>query len=99
LLAIEAAAVALNVAVVAPAATVADAGAVSEGLLLASATLAPPVGAVWVSATVQLLVAPALNAVGKQVTDRRDGAVIVPPPADVILKAFPLGSTPIEFAT
>jgi hypothetical protein len=43
--AIEAAAVALNVAVVAPAATVTDAGTVSEALLLASVTLDPPVGA------------------------------------------------------
>ena len=39
MLAIEAAAVALNVAVVAPAATVTDAGTVSAGLLLVKATL------------------------------------------------------------
>jgi hypothetical protein len=41
----EAAAVARNVAVVAPAATVTDAGTVREALLLASVTLDPPVGA------------------------------------------------------
>jgi len=44
LLAIEAAAVALNVAVVAPAATVTVAGTVSEVLLLASVTPDPPTG-------------------------------------------------------
>jgi hypothetical protein len=37
--------VALKVAVVAPAGTVTDAGAVSEALLLASVTLEAPVGA------------------------------------------------------
>jgi hypothetical protein len=57
LLAIEAAAVALNVAVVAPEATVTDAGTVSEALPLASVTLDPPAGAVWVSVTVQVLTA------------------------------------------
>ena len=35
----------LNVAVVAPAATLTDAGTVSEALVLDSAMLAPPVGA------------------------------------------------------
>jgi len=53
----EAAAVTLNVAVVAPAATVTDAGTVSEALLLASVTLDPPVGAVWVSVTMHVLTA------------------------------------------
>ena len=52
-----AAAVALKVAVVAPAATVTEAGTVSEALLLASVTLEPPVGAVWVRVTVQVLTA------------------------------------------
>ena len=49
------AAVALKVAVVAPAATVTDAGTVSKVLLLVSVTLAPPVGALWVSVTVHVL--------------------------------------------
>ena len=53
----EAAAVALNVAVVAPAVTVTDAGTVSEVLLLASVTLDPPATAAWVSVTVQVLTA------------------------------------------
>src|SRR5580704_3725098 len=62
----EAAAVALKVAVVAPAATVTDAGAVSSALLLASVTLDPPVGAVWVRVTVQVLTALGPRLVGLQ---------------------------------
>jgi hypothetical protein len=61
-----AAAVALKVAVVAPAATVTDAGTVSAVLLLASITLEPPVGAVWVSVTVQVLTPLGLRLVGLQ---------------------------------
>ena len=57
MLAMVAAAVALKVAAIAPAATVTDAGTVSEGLLLASVTLKPPAGAAWVSVTVQALIA------------------------------------------
>ena len=45
MLVIEAAAVALNVAVAAPAATITDGGTVSEALLLASVIAKPPVGA------------------------------------------------------
>ena len=45
MLAIEAAAVAVKVAVVAPAATMTEAGTASEALLLVSVTLDPPVGA------------------------------------------------------
>jgi hypothetical protein len=66
LLAIEAAAVALKVAVVAPAATVTDAGTVSEVLLLPSVTLDPPVGAVCVSVTVHVLTALCPRLVGLQ---------------------------------
>ena len=47
--------VALNVAVVAPAATVTEAGTVSTVLLLVRVTAAPPVGATCVSVTVQVL--------------------------------------------
>jgi hypothetical protein len=68
LLAIKAAAVALKVAVVTPAATVTDAGTVSRVLLLASVALEPPVGAVWVSVTVHVLIALWLRLVGLQVT-------------------------------
>jgi hypothetical protein len=75
LLAIEAAAVALKVAVVAPAVTVTDVGAVSEALLLASVTVDPPRGAIWVSVTVQVLTALWPRLAGLQATaDTRTGA-------------------------
>jgi hypothetical protein len=57
LLAIEAAAVALNVAVVVPAATITDAGTVSEALLLLSVKLDPPAGADCANVIVQVLTA------------------------------------------
>ena len=57
MLAIAAPAVALNVAVVAPAATVTVPGTVSKALLLPSVTLDPPVGAVCVKVTVHVLTA------------------------------------------
>ena len=68
MLAMEPAAVALKVAVVAPAATVTEVGTVSEVLLLASVTLDPPVGAVWVSVTVHVLIALCPRLVGLQAT-------------------------------
>ena len=75
LLAIVAAAVALKVAVVAPAATVTEAGTVSEPLLLASVTPDPPAGAVWVSVTVHELTALCPRLVGLQATpETRTGA-------------------------
>jgi hypothetical protein len=52
-----AAAAALNDELLAPAATVTEAGTVSEGLLLPSATVDPPAGALRVSVAVQLLIA------------------------------------------
>ena len=64
----EAAAVALNVALLAPAETVTDAGTVSETLLLASVALDPPVGAAWDSVTVQVLTALCPRLVGLQAT-------------------------------
>jgi hypothetical protein len=68
LLTIEADAVALNVAVVAPAVTVTDVGTVSEVLLVASVTLDPPARAIWVSVTVQVLTALCPRLVGPQAT-------------------------------
>jgi hypothetical protein len=68
LLAIEAAAVALNVAVVAPAATVTDAGTVTEALLLASVTPDPPAGAGCVSVTVHVPTALGPRLVGVHAT-------------------------------
>ena len=68
MLAMEAAAVALKVAVVAPAATVTVAGTVSEALLLASVTLEPPAGEIWVMVTVHVLTALCPRLVGLQTT-------------------------------
>lgn len=95
---IEPAAVALKAPVVAPAATFTDAGTVSEVLLLASVTVEPPAGAAWVSVTVHVLTAPALNAAGEQLIGKSDDTTMVPLTPDVTLKPFPTGSTAIEFA-
>ncbi len=70
-----AAAVALNVAVVAPTATVTEAGTVSNALLLASVTVEPPAGAVWPSVTVHVLKALCPRLVRLQATpDTNTGA-------------------------
>ena len=69
MLAIVAAAVALKVAAIAPAATVTDGGTVSEGLLLATARLRPPAGAAWVRLTVQVLEALGPTLDGLQTSD------------------------------
>jgi hypothetical protein len=96
LLVMEAAAVALKLAVVAPAATETEAGTVSRSrLLLTSVTLAPPLGAAWVSATVHVPIARALNPVGAHVRGRREGTLIDPLLADVKLRPFPCVSVPI----
>jgi len=68
LLAIEAAAVAVKLPVVAPDATVTDAGTVNKALLLPSVTLDPAAGADWVRVTVQELVALCPRLVGLQAT-------------------------------
>jgi hypothetical protein len=59
-------AVAEKVAVVAPAATVTEAGAVSSALLDEMATRTPPAGAAALVVTVQLLLAPEFSDVGAQ---------------------------------
>ena len=61
--------VALKVPVVAPAATVIDAGTVSTVLLLVSVTAPPPVGAACVNVTVQVLEAFCPKLVGLQAKD------------------------------
>ena len=66
MLVIEAAAVALKLAVVPPATTVTVPGTAREALLLASVTLDPPVGAAWASVTVQVLTALGPRLVGLQ---------------------------------
>ena len=75
MLAMKAAAVALNVAVLAPAATVTVAGTLSSVLLLASVTLDPPAGETWVTVTVQVLTAPCPRLAGPHATpETRTGA-------------------------
>lgn len=64
-----AAAVAVAVAVVAPAATVTDAGTVSAVLLLESDTTAPPAGAAPDNVTVHVEVALPLKLVGAQASE------------------------------
>jgi len=95
LLAIEAAAVALTVAVVAPDATVTDAGTVSEALLLASFTLEPPVGAVAFKVTVQLEAALALRLAGLHVRDEMVGTVTIALVTAETVSPSPIASTPI----
>jgi hypothetical protein len=68
LLAILLDAVALKVAVLAPAAIVTDAGTVSKALLLASVTVDPPVGAALLRVTVHVLTPLGPRLVGLQVT-------------------------------
>ena len=93
MLAIEAAAVALNVAVVVPAPTVTDAGTVSAALLLASVTLAPPAGAAELKMTVQPEAAPPLRLTGLQVTDEMVGTMMLPPVPETV-SPVPVESTP-----
>ena len=66
LLARLAAAVALKIPASVPAGIVMDAGTVSAGLLLASAPVAPPVGAGRVKVTVHVLIAPGPRLAARQ---------------------------------
>ena len=97
MLVIEAAAVALNVAVVAPAATVTDVGTVSDVLLLASVTLEPPVGVVWVSVTVQVEICPPLRLPGAQIMLESAGTATIPPAVVNAGTAEPVAATPTGF--
>jgi hypothetical protein len=69
LLAIMAAAVALKLALTAPAATATETGTVSDELLLARVTTEPPVGAICVRVTVQAPTALWPRLVGLQTSD------------------------------
>ena len=90
----EAAAVALKVAVVAPAATVTDAGTVSKVLLLARVTLDPPVGAAVFKVTVQLAAALALRFPGLHVRDETVGTVTIALDPAETASPLPVASTP-----
>ena len=56
-----------KVAVVAPEATVAEAGTVSRVLLSDTITVVPPLGAAWFRVTVQVAAAPEARVAGEQV--------------------------------
>jgi hypothetical protein len=89
-----AAAVALKVAVVDPAATVTEAGTVSRALLLASVTAEPPAGAAVFKVTVQLAAVLVFRLTGLHVTDEMVGTVMIPlVPADPVI-TVPVASTP-----
>jgi hypothetical protein len=91
--------VALKVAVVAPAVTVTDAGTVSEVLLLARVTLAPPAGAAVLRVTVQLAAALEFRFPGLHVTDEMAGtATIALVPAEID-SPVPVASTPTGLVT
>ena len=68
--------VTLNVAVVAPAATVTLAGTVADALLDASVTTKPPAGAAADKVTVPVLDTPPATDVGFKETELSDAAVI-----------------------
>ena len=72
-----AAVVALKVAVMAAAATVTDAGAVSVALVLVRVTRAPPVGAALVRVTVQVLEELGPRLVGLQASEETSTATML----------------------
>lgn len=89
---------ALNVAAVAPAATVTDVGTVSQLEFLVSVTFDPPAGAAVLKVTVQVLTSFGRRLAGLQVRPESVPAgIIEPPPEDVMLSPFPLGSVPVRF--
>src|SRR5205823_7016559 len=68
----------VNVAVVAPAATVTDGSTVATlGLLLVNATTAPPAGAAALSVTVPMLFAPPVTVAGFSVIEARVAVTVV----------------------
>src|SRR5213082_3810231 len=68
----------VNLAVVAPAATVTDAGTVAAlRLLLVNATTAPPAGAAALSVTVPVLFAPPVSVAGFSVIEARVAVTLV----------------------
>lgn len=94
--------VALKVPVVAPAATVTDAGTVGVELLSLFVTVAPPADAAAVKVTVQVEVAEFPDEFGEQVSDETMGRVVPPVtvPAVVTMgSAFPAAEDAKLFVT
>jgi hypothetical protein len=91
-------AVALKVPVVVPAATVTEAGVVSNVLPLDTETAVPPAGAGLVRVTVQLLVAPEARLEGLQPSvDKPRVRTVIVLPVPVMAMPVPVGSEPIVF--
>jgi hypothetical protein len=84
----------MNVAVVAPAATVTVAGTVSEALLLASVTLEPPVGAAAFKVAVQLAAELAPKLAGPHVRDEMVGTLTTAFVTAETVSPSPIASTP-----
>lgn len=99
LLGIEAEAVALKVALVAPEATVMEEGNVSRPLLLPSVTLAPPVGAAEFRLTVQVATELGFRPAGLHMSDEIVGTEMIPLVPFVTVNPLPAPSTPAELAT
>jgi hypothetical protein len=90
-----AAAVAVKVAVVAPAATVTDGGTVSSVLLLAILTVVPPEDAACARVSVQVLAPPPVRLKGEHTIDEIETDVtVIVPPEDVKPTLLPFGSAP-----
>jgi len=87
-------AVAVNVADVAPANTVTDAGTVNALLLEESVTVAFPLGAGAESVTVQVDFAPAASVVGEQLSLTPADTTVTVPPVPPTVVALPLGKAP-----
>jgi hypothetical protein len=91
--------VAVKLPVVAPAATVTDAGTVSAALFEESATAAPPTGAAAESVTVQLEDPPDTTVAGEhcraEAVGRTGELTVIVPPAPVTAADVPSDSTPI----
>ena len=82
--------VTVNVAVVAPAATVTVAGSIAAPVLLDSITLAPPAGATLLSVTVPVDEVPPITLVGLSVSEDSDAAGGGGVTANVTVRVMPL---------
>ena len=89
----------VKVAVVAPAATVTEAGTVALAVLLASATAMPPVGAGLLIVTVPVELAPPITEVGLRETDDADGGVTVRVAEPEVVPSVALIVAVVEAAT
>jgi hypothetical protein len=92
-------AVAVNVAVELPEATVTKAGMVNAAALLDKETAIPPVGAVVLKETVHADEPPVVSDAGTQLSPLTRGAAVIPPPTPVIGSEFASAVAPRAFVT